>query len=132
MRLGAMAYRPRAALPTYGRSVRSTLRSPVSRTPREPDVGRTICYHGRDYLLPLRYHTIAREPRAATREDLVDQPRHPTKNFAVSRWTTTSFKDIEDIGKISNRTKLGPVSLAPWTAASSGAGKVLTFLIITR
>ena len=53
MRLGAMAYRLRAALPTYGRSVRSTLRSPVSRTPREPDVGRTICYHGRDYLLPL-------------------------------------------------------------------------------
>ena len=89
MMTAAQAYRPRAALPISGRGVRSTLRSPISHTPREPDVRRTICNHRSDQPLRIRYSTMARHMQAAARQDL---PRRCELSSAANITTTEQIE----------------------------------------
>ena len=89
MMTAAQAYRPRAALPISGRGVRSTLRSPISHTPREPDVRRTIRNHRSDQPLRIRYSTMPRHMQAAAREDL---PRRCELSSAANITTTEQIE----------------------------------------
>ena len=107
MMAAAQAYRPRAALPISGRGVRNTFRSPISRTPREPDVRRTIRNDRSDHPLHIRYHPMARHRQAAARED---PGRRCELSPAVNITTTEQIEApfAEDLEELTARNHARP------------------------